>query len=220
MTVHHHIPEELLVSYAAGSLAEAWSLLIATHLALCPACRKDSDRLDMLGAVMLDELPPEPMADDAFDRLMQVVEGGEDLYSSERRIAARADGPHILPEPLRSYVGGDLHSLSWRRLGRGAFHIPIKTGDGTATARMLKVPAGCAVPSHGHNGDELTLVLRGSFSTHQGAFFRGDVELADGTIEHMPVAGPEEDCICLAVTDAPLRFKSLGARLVQPFIGI
>jgi putative transcriptional regulator len=34
------------------------------------------------------------------------------------------------------------------------------------------------------------------------------------------VATPEEDCICLAVTDAPLKFRSWFMRLVQPVIGI
>jgi len=33
-------------------------------------------------------------------------------------------------------------------------------------------------------------------------------------------AGAEKDCICPAVTDGPLRFKSLAARLVQPLLGI
>jgi putative transcriptional regulator len=63
-------------------------------------------------------------------------------------------------------------------------------------------------------------VLAGSFYD-QGAWFRrGDVEEADATIEHQPAAGPEEACICLAVTDAPLRFRSLLPRLAQPFLGI
>ena len=49
---------------------------------------------------------------------------------------------------------------------------------------------------------------------------RGDIEEADESIEHQPFAGKEADCICLAVTDAPLRFKSLLVRLVQPFLQI
>jgi putative transcriptional regulator len=34
------------------------------------------------------------------------------------------------------------------------------------------------------------------------------------------VAEEGEDCICLAVTDAPLRFKSLIPRLAQPLFRI
>lgn len=39
-------------------------------------------------------------------------------------------------------------------------------------------------------------------------------------LQHQPHAGAEKDCICLAVTDVPLRFKSLVTRLVQPLLGI
>jgi putative transcriptional regulator len=66
----------------------------------------------------------------------------------------------------------------------------------------------------------MTLVLLGGFTSLGRRFGRGDVEIADDSVEHQPVADDGDDCVCLAVTDAPLRFKSLAARLVQPFIGI
>ncbi len=220
MTIRHHIPDEILVSYASGSLPEAWSLLVATHLALCPACRKAAAELEELGGALLDDLAPVDLSEDAFDSLMSKLDSAE---PEEALIAAdekKIEVPSVLPEPLKSYVGGDLHALNWKRLGKGAYHIPITLRNGEGKARLLKVPAGQPVPAHGHRGEEMTLVLMGSFTTHQGEFLRGDVESADDSVEHMPVAGPGEDCICLAITDAPLKFKSLGARIAQPFIGI
>jgi putative transcriptional regulator len=98
--------------------------------------------------------------------------------------------------------------------------LPINTGASRAKARLLYIPASSKVPDHGHRGLELTLVLAGSFYDEGAWFRRGDVEEADATVEHQPVAGPEEACICLAVTDAPLRFRSLIPRLAQPFLGI
>lgn len=218
MNIAHHIPDEILLAYASGSAPEAWSLIVATHLALCAQCRARVSEQERMGGSLLESLPPEALTEDAFDLLMEKIDGQPVQESVSREPAVRV--PSVLPEPLRSYVGGDLHALKWRRLGKGVFHIPIETKDGQAQARLLKVPAGKPVPMHGHNGDELTLVLTGSFKTHQGEFQRGDIETADGDVEHTPVAGEGEDCICLAVTDAPLRFKSLGAKLVQPFIGI
>jgi putative transcriptional regulator len=218
MSISHHIPDEMLLAYAAGSAPEAWSLLVATHLSLCADCRKLVDKTEQVGGELLDAQVPEQLNNDAFEVLMRAIDAQAGTEELPKEPISQV--PSVLPEPLRSYVGGDLHALKWRRLGKGAFHIPIATADGKAQARLLKVPAGKPVPMHGHNGDELTLVVTGSFSTHQGVFRRGDIEAADDGVEHMPVAGPEEDCICLAVTDAPLRFKSLGAKLVQPFIGI
>ncbi len=126
----------------------------------------------------------------------------------------------VLPQPLRDYAGGDAGELRWKSLGGGVKHLLVKTGATQAKARLLHIPPNTAVPDHGHRGLELTLVLAGSFYD-QGAWFRrGDVEEADATVEHQPVAGPEEACICLAVTDAPLRFRGLIPRLAQPFLGI
>ena len=35
----HHPTDEFLLDYAAGALGEPKSLLVATHLSMCPACR-------------------------------------------------------------------------------------------------------------------------------------------------------------------------------------
>ncbi|TMV57076.1 transcriptional regulator, partial [Thioclava sp. BHET1] len=51
-------------------------------------------------------------------------------------------------------------------------------------------------------------------------FAKGDVEVAEGDLEHQPIAGPGEACICLAATDAPLRFSQLIPRLLQPIFRI
>ena len=96
----------------------------------------------------------------------------------------------------------------------------IKTGDSETQVRLLKIPAGKPVPEHSHGGRELTLVLKGSFHDEVDHFGPGDLEEADGELTHQPIAGTGEDCICLAVTDAPLKFRSRLVRLVQPLFGI
>jgi putative transcriptional regulator len=95
----------------------------------------------------------------------------------------------------------------------------LKTSS-QATVRLLKIPAGAAMPDHGHNGTELTLVLKGAFRDDGGRFGRGDIEIADEDLHHTPIAEDGEDCICLAATDAPLRFRRLIPRIAQPFMGI
>ncbi|TAG14974.1 MAG: transcriptional regulator, partial [Rhodobacterales bacterium] len=79
---------------------------------------------------------------------------------------------------------------------------------------------GTAVPDHGHRGVELTLVLQGAFADDNARFDRGDIEIADEELEHTPVALSGQDCICLAATDAPLRFRSMLPRLAQPLFRI
>lgn len=88
------------------------------------------------------------------------------------------------------------------------------------SVRLLYIPAGQAVPDHSHNGLELTLVLQGSFSDETGRFGVGDVEIGDEDLEHTPIADAGDACICLAATDAPLRFNAFLPRLLQPLFRI
>jgi putative transcriptional regulator len=218
--IRHHLSDDLLSSYAAGTLAEGWSIAVASHLALCPACRARLKGFEQLGGQMIDRLPADDSIDSAWNSVKSRIasEGGEPAVPVKRK--AVAGDAVVLPEPLRSYVGGDLADVKWKSLGRGAYHLPIKTGDNETSVRLLRIPAGKPVPEHGHGGRELTLVLSGSFTDETDTYGRGDIEDADSELVHQPIASPQADCICLAVTDAPLKFRSWIVRLVQPLLGI
>jgi putative transcriptional regulator len=220
MTINHHPSDALLLDYASGPLGETWSLAIATHLALCPKCRRDLSHMEAMGGNLLDTVSPEPLSEDAFDAVMARVGGPETEYVERRQPVPGNDPKQVLPQPLQGYLGCEFDALPWQRLGLGAYQLLIPTGDEMTTARLLRIPAGRPVPEHTHRGLELTLVLLGAFSDTTGRYGRGDFQEADESLEHQPHAAPGEDCICLAVTDAPLRFKSLAVRIVQPLLGI
>ena len=84
----------------------------------------------------------------------------------------------------------------------------------------MRIKAGTAMPLHSHDGHELTLVLAGGFSDDDKHFLPGDVAVADASVNHRPVADPGEDCLCLAVTDAPLRLTGPFGRLLNPILRI
>ena len=109
--------------------------------------------------------------------------------------------------------------LPWSPLGGGIRQHLIETGDETR-ARLLYIPPGEDVPQHTHQGLELTLVLAGSFADGDEEFHVGDIEVADETVDHTPVSGPNGPCICLAVTDAPLVFRRWLPRMIQRFAKI
>lgn len=222
MNINHHPNEELLLDYASGALGEGWSLAVATHLALCPACRREVERLETLGGGMIEDTAPGALSDNLLDAVWaRIDEAPEDVSEAAPDAPAAASGPApVLPQPLRGYLGGDLPDLKWQRLGLGAHQILIPTDGESVTARLLLIPAGRPVPQHSHRGMELTLVLAGAFSDTTGAYGRGDFQEADEELEHQPRAAPGEDCICLAITDAPLRFSGSFMRVVQPLLGI
>lgn len=214
MTVTHQVTDGLLTAYAAGTLPEAFSLVVASHVSLCDEARVRLGALEAVGGALLEDIGAAPMSHGSLEATM-------------RRIADRATQPpapprkrcDVLPDPLVDYVGGDLASVKWRPIGMGARQAILKSA-GDADVRLLYIPAGAELPDHGHRGTELTLVLKGAFIDGAHRFARGDLEVADEDLEHTPVADIGEDCICLAATDAPLRFKGLAPRLAQPFLRI
>lgn len=233
MTINHHISDALLMDYASGNLSEGWSLAVATHLALCPACRRRLTAMEGAAGALFDKITAqEPVTTGDWEKMKARIAaepGGEGhvavaerppVERSVARSPARPAATGVIPEPLRSYLGGDVDTLKWRALGRGAYQIRIDTGDPATQVRLLKIPAGRPVPEHTHEGRELTLVLSGSFRDGNDLFARGDLEEADGDLLHTPTATEDEDCICLAVTEAPLKFSSWIVRLIQPVLKI
>jgi len=218
--IRHHLDDEMLMLYAAGKLSDGWGVAAATHLALCPSCRGRVGVYEALGGHFLEHEKPvhdDHDIDDSWARLKNRIENEE--FPKVVSIQP-STGDTLLPQPLRSYIdraGG----LRWKTLGTaGAAQMIVPTGDARTTMRLLRIPAGMPVPEHTHRGNELTLVLAGSFSDQFSTFRRGDVEMADAEVLHTPRAGEGQDCICLAVTDAPLKFSSRVLRLLQPLLGI
>ena len=239
--IRHHLSDALLMAYSAGSLPEAFSLTVAAHVSMCDECRARMGAFDTVGGALIEGCAAAELSSDSLQATLALI-AAEDAkpVASGLRTGSHTGahtGPHteahtgahtgprtpprkgILPAPVQAYVGGDLDAVRWRRVGMGMKQAILPTG-GKAMARLLYIPAGVAVPDHGHNGTELTLVLQGAFEDEVDHFGHGDIEVSDETLDHTPVADIGADCICLAATDAPLRFHGLLARLAQPFLRI
>ncbi|MCX7565604.1 ChrR family anti-sigma-E factor [Sulfitobacter sp. F26169L] len=210
--IRHHLNEATLMGYAAGTLPEAFNLIVATHLSLCDRCRADVQAYDAVGGALLED-ESAALADESLAQTLARLDA--DPKPAGRKKTATGD----FPAPLQDYVGGDLDAVRWRPLGMGVKQAILPTSK-AATARLFLIPAGAAMPDHGHNGTEMTLVLKGAFLDGNDYFARGDIEIADIDVQHIPIADVHEDCICLAVTDAPLRFTGILPSILQKFFRI
>ena len=211
--VKHHLNDALLLSYASGSLEEGFGLVVAAHVSMCDDCRARLESFEALGGSLVEEAEAVDVAEDSLEATLALIDAAPVFEAPKVRKG------RILPGPVQDYVGGDLDKVRWRGIGGGVRQAVLKTGDSTK-ARLLSIPGGTAIPDHGHRGLELTMVLQGAFKDEDARFGPGDVEIATEDLRHTPIAEEGQDCICLAVTDAPLRFKGLIPRIAQPFIGI
>ena len=211
-TVQHHISDDLLMGYAAGILPQAFDLVIGAHVSLSDCARDRLCKYDSLGGVILENIDEIAVSDTCLDRTFTKISG-----MTSAPVKKRHDG--IFPPVLHDAVGGDDTAVKWRALGRGVKQSILHT-DEQGSVRLLLIPAGQAMPKHGHGGLEITLVLKGAYRDNETRFARGDVDIATKDTHHSPIADKGEDCICLIATDAPLRFHGVWARMAQPFFGI
>jgi len=234
----HAPPEEMLVEYAAGTLAEPLALLVATHASLNAESRREVRLLESVGGAMLETLPPAEMGADALDGVLDRLdapedggaahpgahgEGGATSSGATARGCCGGSEPAgvrggDVPAPLRTYVGPDLHALAWRDRGGNVAEYRLLADRSSYRTRLMRIRAGARVPSHTHRGCEYTLVLEGGFSDGQGDYHPGDVAIADAEVTHQPVAWPDRDCICLTVLDAPVRMTGPVGRVLNLFV--
>ncbi|MCA3554791.1 ChrR family anti-sigma-E factor [Aestuariivirga sp.] len=216
MIPNHHLDDSTLLAYAAGTLGEAFSVVATAHVAVCPACRSGMRAAEALGGEFLEGAGVEAVSDDCRNRTFAALEQAG-LY----RLPVPAPRAAV-PRPLAGLLPvSSLDELGWKTKAPGVAIFEVKLGSSAqGRLRLLRIGAGRAMPEHGHGGEEITMVLKGAYVDHMGRFAAGDVADLDEEIEHRPVVERDGDCICLVATERPTRFKSLAARLLQPFVGI
>ena len=212
MTIAHHPGEELLLSYALGASSEPVALLIATHLSLCETCRTSICEMEATGGAMLAELAPVALETGALQRTLSRL--NDQVSGFARSSSPQSD----VPAPLRAYVGDQFAGVRWVPMAPGLAQARLIT-RGSARARLIRATPGSGVSEHSHRGEEWTLVLTGSYRDETGRYGPGDVQSTTSDAVHRPIANEGPVCINLAVTDAPLVFRSLVPALVGKIFG-
>jgi putative transcriptional regulator len=217
LTINHHLDPATIIAHAAGSLDEALSFVVATHIAMCPACREASRQAAMLGGEILGGLDGTHVSERCRSKTLDMLD-----TATLHRFPKAPRKAKLIPEPLNAVIGGQpLDEIKWKAKAPGLaiYDLPISaTSHGKLF--LMRIAAGKAMPEHGHGGEEITLILSGAYNDSLGRFAAGDVADLDQELEHQPVVEAGAACICLVATEAPTRFKSWPARLLQPLIGI
>lgn len=208
--IRHHIPDALIAAYAAGSLPQPFALVVAAHVSLCDDCRAAWHGHQAVGGAVLESGEEIGVSDGLKDSVLALLDEPQAPAPSYARSG-------VYPGPVVAALKGA--PPRWKSMGLGVRQCILDAGP-EGSVRLLYIPPGQAVPDHGHNGMELTLVLQGAFSDETGRFGAGDLEVADEALEHTPVAEEGAPCICLAATDEPLRFNSFVPRMLQPLFRI
>lgn len=212
--------DDAITDYAAGNLSPAKHAVMSCVVELNPRAAKKAAFETDVAATMMSEIRPVALSPLFI---------GETLAKLPRRepidLAAN-DEPRdrLAPKPLRDLMGGQgLRDIEWKSLVPGvAVHDVLgnrRTRNGDRLY-LLRAKGGTSMPEHSHNGEEWTLILAGSYVANGQVYSRGDLHIEDETIAHSPQIVEGEDCICLVMTQGPLKMKSWLPKIVQQVVGI
>jgi putative transcriptional regulator len=205
--------DALLASYALGQLNPHLNALVASHLCLSPRSRRFVAGLESLHGEALEQVAVNSSPAKRDDRLAAIFASPQPEQIKVPRTSCA-----ILPAPLVALTGHDFNGLSWKSVLPGIKEYKIE-GLQDGEASVLWIKPGRTMPSHTHDGSEYTLVLKGGFRDLSGHYRRGDIAIADAEIDHHPKADDDEDCICFAFTEHPVRLTGFFGSLAQRLLG-
>ena len=171
--IKHHPSDDILAQFASAQLPVAVSVAVSIHVEMCTCCQEKvakfteqaantnlavSEGEDALLSSELDEMFEQITQDKSVDstpvRMTQV------LKWSDKEI--------IMPSALRQLEFSD-----WSGLGKVS-RSRVKLDDEDNRSSLLHIEAGGQIPAHTHTGQELTVLLEGSFKDEMGEYHRGD----------------------------------------------
>jgi putative transcriptional regulator len=171
------------------------------------------ERLEDIGGAHFERLDPQPVGDSLLERVLSRLDDPQPL-----RYAPSEASDTRLPGLLDRLINGDYADLVWKRVTQSLSVSYLKTGDPNHEFALYRIAEGGRIPEHTHGGREMTLVLHGGFADESGEYHQGDFIVREGWDKHTPVALEGEECICLAVMDAPLQFTRLRHRWLNPLL--
>ncbi len=216
-SVHHHPDEQILWDYHRGAVTPGTSLLVRAHIETCAQCRIDLKVFEALGGVLMERIEGVAMTDTALDLALARIERSADEPSRPvTKQPAFLDGFALPPSVAAASVRGRYWAAP------GVWIAPIDTGEADRHTKtyLMFVKAGMVMPEHTHEGQEMTLILKGSFTDKYGTMAVGDFAVRTEVDSHSPVIAADEDCLCLVMQTAPIVPKTWLGIILQPFARI
>lgn len=220
--------EILLMHYAAGGLGPSEALMVAAHLAVNPRARAKVSAYKAAGAEMVCQEAPASLSDDCLKGVLSRIDApaAEEKQSHQVNVQQRAQ--HLdIPVAVFSVlsVACDHDGWAWKKVADGVEIIDVaicerKIGKSEGYMRLMRFTPDTQTARHSHDGVEITLVLNGTYVDETGHYQAGDIVIfgKNRELTHAPKAGAE-GCVCLMMTEKPLRFTNPLQRFLNFFHG-
>lgn len=211
----------LLEQYVEGSLSADVALAVSAHIDLCPHCQRLSiDITNDQAAVVAEQEVSNRDNVQEWQQMLNFITSQPALSATnsiQSGTVAQVTSVTVngrtfeIPRALARLAA---KQNKWLHLG-GIATAKLPTADKQHVS-LLYIDKGTEVPNHTHLGLEMTLVLAGKIVDENGEYGVGDLLINSPDDTHTPRTLADEDCLCLSVLSAPLKFNKGLTRLLNP----
>lgn len=216
--VKYHPGMMLMEQYVEGTLSADVALAVATHIDLCPHCQRlCQDIHNDMGSQLVEAKTAVADEQAKFDEMLNFIT--EQVPEKSLKNLNKTDTVTVTINNREFKIPRALSRLAkqhgkWLQLG-GIATAKLPAGDKLHVS-LLYIDKGTEVPNHTHLGMEMTLVLSGRICDENGEYGAGDLLINSPDDTHTPHTRVDEDCLCLSVLSAPLKFNNGLVRLLNP----
>lgn len=228
--ISYHPDSRFLTDFAAANLPLSEAMCVSVHLEYCGKCRAHVKQLSEVGAVLLESAGRESLAAESFDQVMARIDTAEPMLTPFAKVDQEngiGDVPNaqdsrltslVSPRALKGILRAGFEQLNWVQLGAQLRIAPLIVDADTRETAIYDIKAGGKLPEHEHRGEEITVLLKGSFSDAEGSYSLGDFIVRNKGEVHQPTVTLDMGCVCLVSLERPIKPRSWFYRLLEPYV--
>ncbi len=203
--LRHHPHGETLMSYGAGTLDPALSVVLTCHLQFCERCRARLRTMDDVGGLLLEGFKA-PEDGDFVQRTMRRFAGevAQELGTMLPHTALDPGNDVLMPAPLARATGLRRETIPWTKMPHGLSQLDLpKFAGAAASSRIVHIEPGAVLHAERHGG-QLIVVLWGAYEYNGDRFERGDLhDISESGFKTFKGASPEGVTFFTAVSPVP-----------------
>lgn len=202
--------EALLLSYAAGLLDQAQSLIVASHIALSPEAREKVHSCEALGGALMEKYcEPVKMKKQSLANVLAKLDAIENPIEREEMYEIIFPEGLTVPLVLRRSIACRVGHAHWHQIRPGVQSLELHLECPQSKTRFLKAEKGTQAPRFARRAMELTLILDGALYDETGQHKRGDLVIADETCKGAATSCKQRGGFFMVVSSAPIHVGGL-----------